>query len=181
MGLDISFYEKIEIVGAHPTEWQNEDGSYDECWSETHSTAYSHKIFPFTSRGLPEGVFHFDHTGEKHHWQDAYGGYNRWREKLFSLVGQGSIKDLWMREWESEEVQEAVPFLEILNFSDCEGAYSGEVAADLLKDFRDFQDEASETDEGLEKFQERYSFYSQYRSYMEGLEKVGPSGLVTYG
>lgn len=66
----------------------------------------------------------------------SYSGYGSWRRKLCKLVHGVEIETVWndIDAWEGK------PFIELINFSDCEGVIGPETSAKLAKDFEDYQD-----------------------------------------
>jgi len=81
----------------------------------------------------------------------SYGGYNGWRERLFSLVNDGNIQEYWDKSNDLIEkyleinlLNESEPFFELINFSDCEGVIGPEVSNKLHIDFETYNNLAKE-------------------------------------
>jgi hypothetical protein len=81
--------------------------------------------------GKPEGLY----EGEQgfNFWAGSYTGYNRWREWL-SKFFLGVMPEVI---WNDPERFRGRPFVELIDFSDCEGAFGGVIAAKLAKDFQE--------------------------------------------
>lgn len=182
MGLDVTFFERVEFVGEHATEWIDADGVTREC---DHRVAYTSGGFPRTEAGVPSGQ-HFEESGESLHWSLNYAGYSMFRACLLHTVRPDLVTAenpyyprVWTDEITAEEFQ-SWPFNELIWFSDCEGTYGPEVAAKLLSDFRKHEHRIDSS--ALELFPAWGSMFGKlYREYMAGLEIVGDQGLVTYG
>lgn len=67
----------------------------------------------------------------------SYGGYNEWRNELAKMVGNTSARAVW-------EDPQPGPFMELIDFSDCEGTIGTRISAKLAKDFLDNKDKAQE-------------------------------------
>lgn len=191
MGLDVHFFEAIEVVGPHATSWIDESGVSRDC---DHQAIYTSGHFPRTEVGLTSGV-HFEESGLTEHWSMPYMAYSRFRAVLLNITRPDLVHPVpqrtpdslsgsyYPRVW-TDEISyaelESWPFNELINFSDCEGAYGPEVAAKLLKDFRDHEDRVYDSADHLWPMNAD-PWVKAYRRYMEGLAIVGPKGLVTYG
>ena len=68
----------------------------------------------------------------------SYMYYSKWRNQLAEMAGLGSAEAV-----RTNPEKEGLPFVELINFSDCEGVIGPKVAAKLAKDFADYEDRAS--------------------------------------
>lgn len=193
MGLDISFYESVERVGPHATEWIDDEGRQHECWDDLDHRAVMlwsrHEqpdTFVFTQRGL-DSEFHFIPQGRERSWSMSYGGYSLFRAYLLSLVRPDLVlaerdresSSYYPRAYDlSDDEFYSLPFAELLDFADNEGTYSGEVAAELARDFRANEPLLDATPGPFPAWTNR--FREAYRKYAACLEVVGPAGLVDY-
>jgi hypothetical protein len=126
MGLDITAYSNLRLVGRHT------DGC---CEDEDHVLAYAYDAFPASLRGIPElvrrdgllegGCFETTSTTETHRFRaGSYGGYNVWRDALADRF--------------NPEPSANLPFYELIWFADNEGTISADAAKDLHQDFQKF-------------------------------------------
>jgi hypothetical protein len=132
MGLDISAYSRLEPIRDYP-----DDGNYDY---PNETVIYVNTDFPGRCDefdGEPRKVYAF---AEKFVFRvGSYSGYNDWRGWLARVAGANSAKALWDKVGDPTFGFEAkaVPFIELINFSDCEGtigtAISRKVAADFVQ------------------------------------------------
>ena len=181
VGLDITFFERVEWVGPHSTEWVNPDGSHGYC---DHWSAYVNESFPVTQAGVQGG--HFVSAGREASWGMSYSGYSRFRACLLHTVRLDlvtSTRPYYPRVWTdeiSEEEFRTWPFNELIDFSDCEGSFGHAVSVKLLKDFRKHEHLIEASADALWGPDPSDAWGKRYQGYMEGLSLVGPDGLVTY-
>jgi hypothetical protein len=137
MGLDISAYRNVTRVG-------DSDGgdAPADC-----VRLYHNPDFAGRSDDVPAGIYRAD--DEMNFRAGSYGGYNRWREQLCALAGHGTPRDVW----DAENPQG--PFIELINFSDCEGTIGTGVSAKLARDFAEYQANADAHPD--EWFRDRYA------------------------
>jgi hypothetical protein len=114
MGLDISAYRNMTPalrVG---------DEDLAEYWNET--IAYQEKSFPGRAEGLTTGS-HFECEDLHAFRAGSYSGYNWWRNQLALMAYGKSAEEIW------REPNPSGPFIELIDFSDCEGVIGPIVAA----------------------------------------------------
>lgn len=192
MGLDVMFYERIEKIGPHATEWVDDDGNPHSCWDDLdheQASLWPDGTFAFTQRGL-DNDFHFTPSGQRERVSFTYSFYSVWRAALLALVrpdlstGRRRFDGEWFTWYEdglddlSDAEFEALPFAELIGFADNEGSYTGGVAAELLGDFNDYADRLDEFGSIFPGSQPQLLAY--YRKYQAGLAIVGVDGLVDY-
>jgi hypothetical protein len=105
----------------------------------------------------------------------SYGGYNVWREQLAKLAGYPAKEDYDGHQKHSATVWHnpvAGDFLEIINFSDCEGIIGSEISQKLAKDFEKYQNSANEL--GDERFLDLYN------TWREAFELASDNGCVEF-
>ena len=93
----------------------------------------------------------------------SYSGYNQWRNQLANLVGT-TDKRIW-------ENPVPGPFVELINFSDCEGTIDSKTSAKLAKDFQEYQGEANIKDE---------HFVQIYNHFRIAFECASDGGSVVF-
>jgi hypothetical protein len=100
----------------------------------------------------------------------SYRGYNIWRNCLAHFAGYESAKSVWGRPWLIG------PFVELIDFSDCEGVIGSSLSAKLAKDFTDFNDRAKKT-------AAEYGgdwFYSLYQKWQQAYELAAQNGAISF-
>jgi hypothetical protein len=129
MGLDVHAYSGLVYEATMtPEEW-DASGMWDDhlyAWpGAVESVDYPHSAEPLVAGG----VYAFaKHT---HPFSYSYGTYNRWREWLCSVFLHVSPQTVWNHPLPFA----GRPFVELINFSDCEGIIGSAWAANLAKDF----------------------------------------------
>ena len=132
MGLDISVYENLKLVKC-PTE------------DEKDNLFHIYTGFPEQLDDIIDGSYYqYDYNSDLSFRAGSYGGYNYWRNQLAELAGYGSAKFVWD---ENNDLGEKRYFVELINFSDCEGVIGPKTSEKLYKDFIQFDNRAKEVDE----------------------------------
>jgi hypothetical protein len=171
MGLDITAYEKIELV--EPT-------TYDELKAKD----WNHPLYD-TEDHVMIGVIHEDYrdrcplpegfykTGGKRHGFRAgsYGGYNEWRRHLAELIDT-TPEAIW-------KGGPAMAFGELIHFSDAEGTLKSETCAKLAKDFAFWHAEATKYADRLGGEDGRW-FLDRYATWREAFELAAGGGAVRF-
>ena len=116
--------------------------------------------------GLKEGVYRVSNSmGFR---AGSYSGYNRWREELCQFALKVEPSEVW----NNLEKYEGAPFVELINFSDCEGVIGPVVSTKLAADFKlrwtDFSAEADEWNA------------SKYNDWMSAFELASDNGFVDF-
>ena len=164
MGLDISAYSKMKLM-ENPS--LDDEGYFDEyegtqIWT---NDDFPGREAPFIDRGV---YTYDDYVGFR---AGSYGGYNYWRQSLASLFGytkpDGTVN------WDN--LPEEGPFIELINFSDCEGTLGTVVCKKLLHDFEMYDNLASQT-----KFDEDGYWYSKYVEWNEAFHLASDDGAVCF-
>ena len=167
MGLDIVAYKNVEYISI-------DDNDVDEYGDPRDINVFRlyQSLIEYTEENWPgrtEGI-----TGEYFTYENgydfcvgSYGGYNSWRNNLARLAGYGSADDVWDRKFKEG------PFLELINFSDCEGYIGPVVSAKLYQDFKDNYEKAKlVNDDGW--------FLRKYEDWMKAFEYASQNGLVLF-
>jgi hypothetical protein len=169
MGLDITAYEKVELVRPRP-EGGYTDAEYDD---DTKITLYVEEHFAAAADGLISGLY--TTSGKRHGFRaGSYGGYNTWRRMLAALVGT-TPRDV-------RNDPKPGPFVELINNSDVEGAIGPLTSAKLARDFAEWQSRADafEPETGVHGDGDDLarSFRERYAEWRKAFELAAGSGAV---
>lgn len=168
MGLDISAYSNIKLLENVPLSADGDPvdergellDKYFQPYVNTHYPSHAEELKSQAIYGYEEG-FSF-RTG-------SYGGYNAWRDKLAQLAGYKSAEAVCA----NPDLKGA--FVELINFSDCEGVIGFSLSVKLSKDFTDFDNQAStfaQNDGG--------DFYRLYQECHKAFELAAQNGAVEF-
>lgn len=127
MGLDIYLYQQVKFVCEN-----TDDVDYEEMVDDKELHLF------FNNKGGCENMakpgWYSADEGD-HVVGRAYSGHNRLRAQLAELIGM-TDNQIW------NDPKPDIPFVEFINFSDCEGSMDTEVCAELSKDFIEWKDKA---------------------------------------
>lgn len=165
MGLDVYAYGGLTKVEncALPGDAADEPSRYGMV--RIHKTEFDR------APELEDGGLYRPKVVESYHFSaGSYGGYNDWRDWLAKLVGFGSAKDVW---------RDPKPgsFVELINFSDCEGTIGVEVSKKLAKDFAEWENRARD------KASSSPSpwYFELYMRFKRAFEVASNDGVVVFG
>lgn len=98
----------------------------------------------------------------------SYHGYNHWREQLCKAVHGVGPEVIWDApdEWRGK------PFVELINFSDCEGTIGTNTSAKLADDFRNHEPVYTGDDQTW--------FWDAYRDFQKAFELAAKNGAVSF-
>jgi hypothetical protein len=139
MGLDISAYSKAAGNYLGPAE-QFSDEQREELYADDNVVrVYSANGFEARLDGYAEGFYRADPSGDSYGFRaGSYSGYNWWRRHLCRMAVEEEPEDVW---GDAEEF-EGSPFVELINFSDCEGAIGPRTSRKLADDFKKYAEQA---------------------------------------
>lgn len=162
MGLDVTAIEKAEFVG------RRNGNTRDESIMSVYDIGFDR--LDGKEEGNYRGATEFDFAA------GSYGNYNEWREWLcrtFLGVEPRAI-------WDAPEKFAGQPFVELINFSDCEGAIGPVTAAKLLKDFTENKERAKRAADALRQPYEREWFFKKYLDWKRAFELAKNDGFVIF-
>jgi hypothetical protein len=178
MGLDVSAYKGLKKLDAvydvdgEPIDPQTREPVGD------HFIAYVNHDFP--GREVPlEDRCAYSYEDCESFWSGAYSRYNRWREQLAKFAGYPAepytqYGNTSMRcdaaAWAGK--CEGMPFVELVNFSDCEGVIGSEVSAKLARDFAEWDERAKATGDEY--------FYAKFQEWRRCFEFAADRGAVSF-
>lgn len=179
MGLDISYASKINFEKRREPDFE-----------EMHQNS----VFLYPNDSLldqSEGIKNGEYISEGIQGSfraGSYSGYSNWRRTLSKMIGW-EIEDLWQHVGtlvqrnenlndvlnESDELKVDIPFVELLNFSDCEGFIGPKTSAKLYLDFLEWDEKAKVID----PFKGGY-FYETYQEWTEAFKVASDGGCVIF-
>ncbi len=158
MGLDVTGYEKVRLI-KRMEDFENPEDAY-EAANDGDLLVLTHCEFK-RARNLAEGIY--ETLGQVHDFRaGSYSGYNAWREGLAQMAGHGSAQSVW------DAASPAGPFVELINFSDCEGFIGPTSSAKLARDFEQFSSAAQEFRTNRHRWHEHYLEFSKAFSLAAG-------------
>lgn len=171
MGLDITVYSGTQAVRAFDAKFGMEEyeSEYHGNGKGKYCAIYGKNNPSFTQNdGLVPGVYSYTETfGFR---AGSYSGYNQWRNTLAFLSGHGSAEHAW--ELCKDGLPADKPFIELINFSDCEGTIGPKTATKLLADFEKY-DKAAQTVEDP-------WFYSLYEEWRKAFQMASDNGFISF-
>lgn len=164
MGLDITAYKNVKFIETLP-DVEEFEKKYD--WQDKFDFTYDNPSFPDRQGPIkPNAVYSYeDEFGFR---AGSYGGYNEWREQLSQVALNVSPHVVW----NNPAKFAGMPFVELINFSDCEGILGTEVCQKLLKDFGTFQAQADQ--------QHDEWFTRKYNEWHKAFEYAAQNGYIDF-
>jgi hypothetical protein len=182
MGLDITAYSRLSRIDAvFDADGEPIDPKTREPLEGDYTQITVNSDFPGREGSLVHrGCYTYaDHFGFR---AGSYGGYTGWRERLAELAdfplapykrfeGAPAVMRRDAAAWAGQ--CEGLPFVELVNFSDCEGTIGAEVAAKLANDFAEHQHLADKVaDDAL--------FIERYAMWRKAFEMAADGGAVCF-
>lgn len=174
MGLDITAYRNLGPTDIDVTTYEefeeHDDGAMIFVPEQTLNSVENH--WPGRTEGLTAGV----HTYADCHCFRAgsYGGYNAWRDDLARYAGYGSAGAVWNGD------VDATAFLELINFTDCDGIIGPVVAAKLAVDFTE-NEEVIRAKVTAERDDHDAAYWMQrYDNWKIAFEMAAQGGMVEF-
>jgi hypothetical protein len=159
MGLDVSAFRPVQLLQEDTDVISSSD--MVACAGGTVKLL----VEPVFSLRAPEivhgGVYRYEM--HLHHYMGAYSSYNRWREQLCALVGY-TTPAAW-----AARLNPSTPFLELVNFSDCQGVLGAACCRRLAAAFAAYQGAAVRHSDA--EFRARYNAFRQMTEFasLEGV------------
>jgi hypothetical protein len=117
---------------------------------------------------VPEGNYFYErHPSFR---AGSYSGYGAWRRSLSHLMLNVAPETIW----DKPEDFKGKPFVELINFSDCEGYLGTDVCAKLAKDFEDHRGKVPAK---TGNWEEDY-FAEKYETWAKSLKLVAENNGV---
>ena len=175
MGLDITAHRGLrKAAPGEGIDPQYGDADYTNGWHKM----YVNDDFPAQADDIEhDAIYHADDSfGFR---AGSYSGYNEWREMLARLVGYPEAPHPSPRR--AGEMSNAAsvwndpkpgPFVELINFSDCEGVIGPRTSAKLAKDFAAYQAKADAHPDDY--------FRAKYADWRKAFEMAADNGAVYF-
>ena len=145
MGLQITAYSRLEKVRDEDVEL----GEYHQPIDKRIVTFFNNPDFPYHIADIVFGDFYIT-KGEQYSFRaGSYSGYSDWRNWLARVAGYQDANEVWSK-------KQLGAFVELINFSDCEGTIGPIIAAKLAKDFKEYEEKAKAIKDQLPFALERY-------------------------
>lgn len=164
MGLDITAYRKVFIAEVPvdadglPEDWQN------------YTRAFVNRVFRNQADAIINNAIYGWESAESFRI-GSYTYFNTWRHRLAILSGWTSDKACWrFAETGAGSAPDKQPFIDLINFSDCEGIIGAKTSAKLLADFNKFRDAASRSSINM----------SIYDDFASAFKIASDSGFVSF-
>lgn len=164
MGLDINAYSQLKKVDSvfdsygkpiNPVTRQSLGSNYVQFWVNFE--------FPGRNNDIEDrAVYAF--KGKYRFRAGSYGSYNQWRATLASMAGYKPVEA-----WDGQCEEKA--FVELVNFSDCEGVIGAKTSKKLAQDFAAHDDQA--------KLENEY-FYQTYCNFRKAFDMAANGGAVKF-
>jgi len=107
----------------------------------------------------------------------SYSGYNMWRTHLCQIALDVPPDDVW----EDPEAYDGMPFVELINFSDCEGCIGPKTSAKLAADFRQYGGRLREiAPKQITSDEDRGYFFESYDDWQRAFELASRDGFVIF-
>jgi hypothetical protein len=165
MGLDIDAYSNIKLLEnvrldeyGDPVDDAGELVDYFRPCVNDHYSSHA--------EGIEDGALY----GYEEEFGFRAGNYDKWRNSLAQLVGYVSAEYVW------NNPGLVGPFVELIDFSGCDGVIGSSLSAKLAKDFADFNDRAKKT-------AAEYGgdwFYSLYQKWQQAFELAAQNGAISF-
>ena len=167
MGLDVSAASHLRYVGPIPSDEEREKLEEDlsaqgkDSWDVyffVYGNGSSHKA---QLAGTKPGMYALTERSEQHSFRaGSYSGYNLWR-RMLSQFAHGVDPEVI---WESPRRYRGKAFVELIDFTDCDGRIGTETSKKLAQDFSDNAKRAADyasTAENGDYFWEVYQEFAQ--------------------
>jgi hypothetical protein len=161
MGLDISAVQVVEFA---------RERMDDDDWGDAESPLplIRNQDVPDRGDGLADGLYR--RGGESMSFRaGSYSGYNLWRAWLCKAALGVSQEEVWRG---GDTAFAGKPFVELINFSDCEGFIGPKTSAKLALDF-------AEHEARILKGADPYNA-DRYRKWRQAFEMAAGNGAVKF-
>lgn len=180
MGLDIHAASHLRYVRAIPEDdefnrLEEEINRQDKCLDEGYFLlSPNDPAWEGHLAGMEPGLYEYTAQTEQHSFRAGpYSYYNLWREHLSRLALGVEPSTVW----EDPAQFAGRPFVELIDFTDCDGRIGTRLAAKLAADFRAHADRAEEFAASLD---DGDSFLDNYRDFTRAFELAAQQGALAF-
>lgn len=171
MGLDITAYSELKKAEC--------GNAFDEFGdiADGFVQFYVNTDFPSRADDVIDNVA-YEYGEEVSFRAGSYGGYNAWRDKLAEMAGyqQGAYEEYGRtrKSFAATVWNNPIPgpFMELINFSDCEGVIGTKVSKKLAGDFAEYQADADAHPDA--------DFRDKYAEWRSAFEFASNKGAVKF-
>ena len=180
MGLDIHAASHLRHVGPMPSE--EELDRLEEALEKEDkylSDAYflmdeNPEGFEQHMAGMKTGLYELSHESEEHSFRAGpYSYYNDWRRHLCLFALKVPAEDVWA----DPDQFAGKPFVELINFTDCDGRIGTTVAAKLAQDFRSHFSQAEAYAHTLSEMKD---WLEVYVDFLKAFELAAQDGALKF-
>ena len=173
MGLDVTAYKNIEMANGNEAFDETGELKCEEDWFQLYLNPH------YSERASEIKDEHAYKAEDSYHFRaGSYGGYNHWRNMLAKLAGY-TESTFFERGAERKSHAATVwqnpvpgPFMEIINFSDCEGTIGTKISKKLADDFANYQTLAEELKDEV--------FLEKYNCWRKAFELGAADGCIVF-
>jgi hypothetical protein len=147
MGLDIHAASHLRYVGPIPRdeacerleeELEAQGKDLHEVYFFLYQNDAAHKT---RLTGMKHGLYEYTEQSKQHGFRaGSYSGYNWWRRQLCQFALGVEPEEVWQH----PRRYRGKPFVELIDFTDCDGRIGTKVAAKLAQDFREHKKPAAD-------------------------------------
>lgn len=172
IGLDITVYSKVNPT-THRTPLKEDGTPVTWCQRDNHHQIWSVPGFAVQLGSLEAGRC-YTYSDEFFGFRaGSYSGYNEWRDDLAHTMHNVSAREIW----DNLDHFKGKPFIELINFSDCEGYIGPEVAAKLYGDFAAYR---PTYEKAHDRVGDHVWLMQKYDDWQRAFEMAGGGGMVVF-
>lgn len=181
MGLDIYAYGKTVCISNGLINGEPINPQTGEVWEDYEDGVipYANSHYKKQAQGIKSHEY-YTYEESLQFWSTGYGFYSSWREELAKLAGyeplpfeqiKGNPSSSIMSYTEGAISKKSGPFIDLIDFSDCEGSIDSQTCKVLLEDFKKFQNKALLKEEW---------FKIGYNKWINGLNMAVNEGFLIF-
>ena len=158
MGLDIVAFKDVELIKVVKT-WEEYEEHQNEETEQVDWVSFYDVSSKIADPIVPGGVYKYQ---DRHRFcAGSYTGYNNWRNNL-SIYALGVEAE---KVWKNRSNYNNMPFVELIDFSDCQGVIGTKCCTKLLADFVDHEDKIRNIKDKSDWFMESYDDWKKAFQY----------------
>lgn len=181
MGLDIYAYGRTLCISNGVIHGEPINPKTGEIWDDYDEGAipYANRHYKKQAKGIRSHEY-YTYKEMSHFWSTGYGFYNSWREELAKLAEyeplpfeqiKGNPNSRIISYTEGAIFKKSGPFIDLIDFSDCEGSIDTQTCRVLLDDFKNFENKALLKEDW---------FKTGYNNWIDGLNIAVNEGFLIF-